>query len=53
MSFLQKGLVLFGMDLDGLATLKADGEVLDKLALIGQRLRGIDDALCHAALRGR
>ena len=39
------------MDLDGLAALKADGEVLDELALIGQRLCGIDDAPCHAALR--
>ena len=40
------------MNLDGLAVFKANGEILDELSLIGQRLGRIDDALRHAALRG-
>ena len=36
------------MDLHGLAALKADGEILDELALVGQGLGGVDDALGFA-----
>ena len=38
-------LVLLRLDFDGPAALKAHGEVFDELALIGERLGRIDDAL--------
>ena len=49
---LQQRLVLLGVHLDGLAVFKADGEILDELPLIRQRLGRIDDALGLAAHRG-
>ena len=48
---LQQRLVLLRLDLDGLAVFKADREVLDQLAVVGQRLGGVDDALSLAAHR--
>lgn len=48
---LQQGLVRARVRLDGAAVLEADGEILDELALVRQRLRRIDNALGLAALR--
>ena len=49
---LQEFLVLLCVDLYGLTTLKADGEVLDELSVIGQGLGRVDDAFSLALLGG-
>ena len=47
---LENILSLFGFYLHGAALFKADGEILDELARIGERLRGVNDALGSAAV---
>ena len=51
---LENVLPLFGLDLHGAALFKPDGEVLDELALVGERLCCVHDTLGGAAVgRGK
>ena len=45
----QSVLILLGVYLDHLAAFKADGEVFDHNATVGERTGGVDDTLCVAS----